>query len=284
MRPTLLTPAPALPRHFPAAVLSMALLAGCSATGTGPGDSEPKDPPPPQSATLSGSATWRERMALPPGAQFEVVLEDISLADAPATALGRQRIDSPGNPPIQFEVEYDPARIDPRHRYALRARVSLEGQLLLVTDTVHPVLTDGADHSAELLLRAVDRSNETALTLDSAVALEGTHWHLIQLSGRPVTEAEQQSPAHLVLQTDDHRAVGSGGCNRFFGSYSLQGDSLTFGQLASTMMACLKGMEVEQQLHDALTQTISWRITAGHLELLNETGVVIAAFEPRCAP
>lgn len=270
----------ALPRLLPGVALSMALLAGCSATGTGPGADEPESAPPPPPETLSGTATWRERMALPSGAQLEVVLEDISLADAPATMLGQTLIDNPGNPPVEFQLEYDPARIEPGHRYALRARVSLQGQLLLVTDTVHPAL-EGDNHTPELLLRAVERSNETALTLDSAVALEDTHWHLVELSGRDITDSEQQAPAHLILQAQDQRAVGAGGCNRYFGSYSLQGESLTFGQLASTMMACMKGMDVEQQLHDALGQTVAWRIVGGHLELLNEAGTVVARFEPR---
>ena len=33
---------------------------------------------------IEGTATYRERMALPPGAVFEATLEDVSRADAPA--------------------------------------------------------------------------------------------------------------------------------------------------------------------------------------------------------
>ena len=48
-------------------------------------------------------------MALPPGAVFEAVLEDVSLADAPAIELGRATLADPGNPPFEFEIDYDPA-------------------------------------------------------------------------------------------------------------------------------------------------------------------------------
>ncbi len=37
---------------------------------------------------ITGEATYRERIALPPDAVFKVVLEDISLADAPAKTMG----------------------------------------------------------------------------------------------------------------------------------------------------------------------------------------------------
>jgi putative lipoprotein len=59
---------------------------------------------------VTGTATYRERMALPPGALFEAVIEDVSRADAPASTLATTRIMSPGNPPIAFTITYDPAK------------------------------------------------------------------------------------------------------------------------------------------------------------------------------
>ena len=58
-----------------------------------------------------GTASYRERIALPPGAVFEAVLEDVSLADAPAVELGRTTIADPGNPPFAFEIDFDPAEV-----------------------------------------------------------------------------------------------------------------------------------------------------------------------------
>ena len=40
-----------------------------------------------QRGTVTGTATYRERMALPANAVFEAVLEDVSKADAPASRL-----------------------------------------------------------------------------------------------------------------------------------------------------------------------------------------------------
>jgi copper homeostasis protein (lipoprotein) len=47
---------------------------------------------------------------------------------------------------------------------------------------------------------------------------------------------------------------GSGGCNRFTGSYELNGERLTFGETAGTMMACIEGMETEKEFFAALKQ------------------------------
>jgi copper homeostasis protein (lipoprotein) len=78
---------------------------------------------------VQGTATYRERLALPLDTVFEATLEDVSKADAPAEVLGRARIERPGNPPIRFEITYDPSRINPSHRYAVRARILVAGDL-----------------------------------------------------------------------------------------------------------------------------------------------------------
>ena len=96
-------------------------------------------------ATITGSVTYRERMALRPGSVVRVTLEDISLADAPAKILAEQILHPQNQVPIPFSLSYDRAQIQPRHRYALRAQIRTDaGQLLWTTDTVHPVLTQGA--------------------------------------------------------------------------------------------------------------------------------------------
>ena len=62
---------------------------------------------------IQGTATYRERMSLPPAAVFEATLEDVSRADAPATVVATTRVPSPGQPPIAFSISYDQARDRP---------------------------------------------------------------------------------------------------------------------------------------------------------------------------
>ncbi|MEV8466830.1 META domain-containing protein [Fluviibacterium sp. DFM31] len=96
--------------------------------------------------TLEGRAQMPSGVQTPGGATFEAVLEDISLADAPAVELGRSAFAPPQTYGWPFSIDYDTAALDPRHSYAVRGRVTgATGQLLFVTDTVVPVLEDGAD-------------------------------------------------------------------------------------------------------------------------------------------
>ena len=59
---------------------------------------------------VTGTASYRERIALPPGAVFEAVLEDVSLADAPAQELGRTTIEDPGQPAVRVRNRFRPGR------------------------------------------------------------------------------------------------------------------------------------------------------------------------------
>jgi uncharacterized lipoprotein YbaY/heat shock protein HslJ len=92
----------------------------------------------PGGISVSGSATYRERMALPPDAVFEATLEDVSRADAPAAVVASTRVASP-SVPIAFSIGVDPARIDANRRYGVRGRITSNGQLLFTSDTVYPV-------------------------------------------------------------------------------------------------------------------------------------------------
>ena len=110
------------------------------------------------SGQVQGTATYRERLALPPDAVFEATLEDVSKADAPSEVLGRARIERPSNPPIRFEITYDPSRINPSHRYAVRARILVGGEPFFITDRSYPVLTGGQGNEVALLLRRAGSS------------------------------------------------------------------------------------------------------------------------------
>jgi len=111
------------------------------------------------------------------------------------------------------------------------------------------------------------------------VTLVNTHWRLVELDGEPVTVADNQQEPHIRLQQEDSRVTGSGGCNRLMGSYELDGTRLTFGPVASTMMACPEGMDQEHAFGVALDATTGYLITGETLQLWDEDGLVCARFE-----
>jgi heat shock protein HslJ len=69
---------------------------------------------------------------------------------------------------------------------------------------------------------------------------------------------------------EEGRVGGSTGCNRFTGSYTLDGDSLELGQLASTQMACIPPADaVERAYLAALGRVAGWRSEDEELVLVD---------------
>lgn len=105
-----------------------------------------------QSDRVSGTVTYRERIALPPTAVVEVMLQDVSRADAPALVLASARFERPGQVPIRFDLGYNRRSIDPARRYAVRAEISDGKRVLFHSAEPVLVLTQGHDAIADLVL------------------------------------------------------------------------------------------------------------------------------------
>jgi len=106
-----------------------------------------------QDNVVSGTITYRQRTALPPTAVLTVKIVDVSRADASATVITEQRIETAGKQvPISFDMAYDRSKIQERNRYAVQAEIRDGGRLLFITDTSYPVITQGAQRSVEVTL------------------------------------------------------------------------------------------------------------------------------------
>ena len=104
-------------------------------------------------ASVSGTVTYRERIALTPGATLEVSLRDVSYQDAAAPLIARQTISDPGQVPIRFKVEYNKDDIDSRNTYGVSARiVESDGRLAFTNDTAYDVITRGNPSKVDMLL------------------------------------------------------------------------------------------------------------------------------------
>ena len=75
-----------------------------------------------------------------------------------------------------------------------------------------------------------------------------------------------------TLAFDTDGAVnGNGGCNTFRGDVIIDGSSMKFGQLASTMMACEEAKSKQEAIfHAALSRTVSFALESGELSLLDQ--------------
>lgn len=98
-----------------------------------------------QPVTVTGSIAYRERIALPPTAQVEITLSDVSLMDAPSRTLAQQSFTANGRQvPLPFTLTIDQRPLDPRGSYAVAARITdASGKLMFITDTRNSVTFDG---------------------------------------------------------------------------------------------------------------------------------------------
>ncbi|MBI4743176.1 MAG: META domain-containing protein [Betaproteobacteria bacterium] len=116
----------------------------------------------------------------------------------------------------------------------------------------------------------------------SRIALFGTEWYATQIAGLNVAAGGLQRAPNLNLD-EDGTVHGFAGCNRFFGSFEIRADRLTFGSLALTKMACLDPGtgELESRFVRALRATASATVSGDVLELKDAAGKLLGRFESR---
>lgn len=106
---------------------------------------------------VSGTISYLQRVALPPDSDVIVQLRDVSRMDAKAGILAEQRFTTRSQVPLPFELMVEPAKIDPRMRYAVAARIERGGKLMFINDKLYPVLTQGHGSRVEMVLHMVAR-------------------------------------------------------------------------------------------------------------------------------
>ena len=106
------------------------------------------------------------------------------------------------------------------------------------------------------------------------VDLAGSEW-------RPSFMSAAELPAGIKMQVEfqpDGRITGSGGCNRFFGGYTISGNHIKIGPLASTRKGCPGLIKVEAIFFATLQAASSFEQTDTTLILFDASGGRLAQF------
>ncbi|WP_170758622.1 YbaY family lipoprotein [Ruegeria lacuscaerulensis] len=217
--------------------------------------------------TIEGTATYRERIAVPPDATLYVQLQDVSRSDAPSVTLAAKRY-ALTSVPAQFDLSYDEALIQDGMRYVVRGSVFQGEKLLFTTDTAYPVLTDGSGNTADLVL--------VQAKPQGVAVLENTNWTATGLNG-----ARLETEKRPTLSFAQGGAFsGSGGCNRFSGRAEISGSRIEFpDNMAATLMACPPPLdEVERQFFKALQGVTTYAQKGDTLVLLDSAGQPVVQF------
>ena len=149
--------------------------------------------------------------------------------------------------------------------------------------TVASYTTDGKT------LTLADASGATAATFAAAApaSIVG-EWQVTGFfDGASAVVGPADGTSVVLTFNPDGTVSGNAGCNQFFGGYGVEGDTITVGPLAASMMMCDEAvMTQEQQVIAALEGATTWQITAQGAELrgandtlqLNLTSLAPTAF------
>ncbi len=103
------------------------------------------------------------------------------------------------------------------------------------------------------------------------VSLDGTHWRAIDIDGEPTVGGSEPT-----IEFAGTRVKGSGGCNAFGGSFTVDGTAITVGDIGSTLKLCEGEVgEIETRFMRALLGAQSADVDdAGELRLTGVGGAI----------
>jgi heat shock protein HslJ len=140
-----------------------------------------------------------------------------------------------------------------------------------MSDDTHPVVARVSLPGGRFLAGCC-RILARAPAADAAGAptLEGPVWRLTELRGQDPKTLAALSPG-VTLRFEAGRLQAFGGCNRFAGSYTREGELVRAGPLAGTLMACPEPqMAVEAAVRSALAGALRPSLTGERLTLTRE--------------
>ncbi len=177
--------------------------------------------------------------------------------------------------PVAMEGDYralERAYLERRAEAGQALLANVEGRIL------DRVVMEGPARPTLVVERFVSLSpGESCGTPSGILPFENTRWKLTELNGSAVTPADERREAHLLFQPEG-RLGGYDGCNRLFGGYTVEGESIHFGRLGSTMIACAREVR-DRELVEALGKASKWRISGSRLELRGARDEILARFE-----
>ncbi|KXO13051.1 Lipoprotein-related protein [Moritella sp. JT01] len=227
-----------------------------------------------QQHSIAANVFYLQRIALPPGAQVSLILEDISKMDVAAEVIAQQTITAVGSPPYKMDLRYNAAKIKPQHRYALRAQIELDGQLLFINTEQVDAFTNQSAKPTEILVSQV----RAGINGDGQVRLTGTHWQLSMLGTEAITTDVTLHTPYITFSQDDNKVMGFAGCNRFSGNYDRQANNVNLTQLLTTKKLCFQQMNLETQFLTALSEADNYSVIDNTLTLYSNSGLALGQF------
>jgi heat shock protein HslJ len=103
--------------------------------------------------------------------------------------------------------------------------------------------------------------------------LSGTNWKLVEIVNNGTETTVAATPEITLFLKNDGSVAGSDGCNDYSGTFTTNGDQITFGPLASTMKACEEAVMQQATAYlQHLQNAATWKGVSETLELTTKDG------------
>jgi len=128
-------------KRIPLAVLLLSLFAsgGCTVTRVE------------KMETITGTVTFFQRIAMPPGAVVEIKL--VEAHKRKNKTIVEKKIMNPGEVPVPFTLDCTPKKMPPGRKYSVQARILVDGKAWYVTQTVNLQMRNGRIAHADIILQ-----------------------------------------------------------------------------------------------------------------------------------
>lgn len=225
--------------------------------------------------TIHGSIWYRERIMPPPDAEIKISLVDVAKKDIAATVVASRRFAVADGPPWDFSLQYDPQKLNSMGRYRLQVRLEAGGRLHFSSTSHVPAFDYDSTKGIKIMLSRVPGSE--AKTKSDSV-LSNTYWKVVELNGSPVRLGAGKKELHLILNGTKQQVKGFSGCNTFRGGVKQNEQQITFGPMATTMMACTDTMKQEHWFLQAMGKVRRFSISGEQLALYDIDDRVLLRF------
>lgn len=209
-----------------------------------------------ETGSIEVSVTYRERIALPPRAELDVRLVDLSSTGIATRSISSQRY-AMFTVPLNVALSYDPAVLTSASDYGVVASIfTQDGQEMFRSTAPVEVRIEQAAGPVELTLTMLP-DNDVKMVPST---ITGVMWTVTETLGAPWATDD---PATMTIDADGGVSL-FGGCNRFRGQVQHSVGGLAFPEnLAGTMMACPDEVELLERRFIAALRLVTGYVRYG---------------------
>jgi heat shock protein HslJ len=200
-----------------------------------------------QRTIITAKLFYRERIALPPGTVAVAVLE---VADSGNIVASRREELAGQSVPVSMTLDVDRQQLPEDVGLVFRGSIEVDGATVWQSEPQPVDLTLETIDLGMVMLSAVVEPGTAANESPGTPSLAGT-WVVEDIQGDGIID-----DSRVTLDFSEQRVAGHASCNSYQGNWSLDGGTLSIGDVAVTMMACPEGlMNQERRFLDALAAT-----------------------------